>query len=86
MKSLLLVLVCVICFFTVGVVTAQDYPEVTVDEENMILTIPYLETEDAEGETLAFSVELSASLDGGELLFKVNEETLLAVEEDSPKR
>lgn len=85
MKSLLLVLVCVICFFTVGVVTAQDYPEVTVDEENMILTIPYLETEDAEGETLAFSVELSASLDGGELLFKVNEETLLAVEEDSPK-
>jgi len=85
MKSLLLVLVCVICFFTVGVVTAQDYPEVTVDEENMILTIPYLETEGAEGETLAFSVELSASLDGGELLFKVNEETLLAVEEDSPK-
>ena len=80
MKSIQLVVASVFCFFVLGVVNAQDFPEVTADNENWILAIPYLEAENLQGETEAYSLELVAPMTG-ELVFHIDEDTLLEDDE-----
>ncbi|NKB34898.1 MAG: hypothetical protein GKR91_17520 [Pseudomonadales bacterium] len=82
-KQLFLVLVCVCCFFAVGVY-AQEYPTVTVDSTNFTIDIPYAEYEDEEGDTKALSAELTAPVDTSDFTFTLNTTTLSDVAVDAP--
>ncbi len=64
--------------------TAQQYPDVIEDDDNFILDIPYIEYEDAEGETRALSAELVASQNSSEISLSLNESSLMDVEVGSP--
>ena len=91
MKKLLFVIVCVTCFFAIGI-DVQEYPEVVEDEDNFSIVIPYIEYEWAydddededEDDTRAVSMELRASKDSNELNFTVVDSTLLDVDVDTP--
>ncbi len=69
--------------FTTAAV-AQQYPQVTEDDDNFIIDIPYLEYEDGEGETRALSAELVASKNSSEISFSLNESSLSDVDVDAP--
>ena len=64
--------------------TAQQYPEVIEDDENFILDIPYIEYEDADGETRALAAELVASKNSSEISFSLNESSLMDMEVGAP--
>ena len=83
MKKLLFVIVCVTCFFAIGL-NAQEYPRVLEDEDNFILDIPYIEYEDTEGETRALSAALVAAKDASEISFSLDETSLHDVAVDTP--
>ncbi|MDA1372166.1 MAG: hypothetical protein O2971_15565 [Proteobacteria bacterium] len=84
MKKLLFVVVCVTCFFAIGL-NAQEYPTVEDDGSNIVLTIPYLEWEDDEGETRALSAELVAESSSGDVSFSVDYQKLVDIEVDTPQ-
>jgi len=83
MKKLLFVIICVTCFFAIGL-NAQEYPRILEDDDNFILDIPYIEYEDAEGDTKALSAELIAPKDSSEIIFSINESSLTDVVVDTP--
>ena len=83
MKKLLFVIICVSCFFAIGL-NAQEYPQVIEDDDNFIIDIPYIEYEDAEGDTRALSAELVAPKDSSEISFSINESSLSDVAVDTP--
>lgn len=76
-------LVAASCLLT-SMALAQQYPAVTEDDDNFIIDIPYIEYEDAEGETRALSAELVASKNSSEISFSLNESALMDVEVDTP--
>lgn len=63
---------------------SQDYPQVTEDENNFFLEIPYAEYEDDEGETQALAVDLVAPKVASEAVFYIDFETLVEREVDTP--
>ncbi len=83
MKKLLIVIVCVTCFFAIGL-RAQEYPRVLEDDDNFILDIPYIEYEDTVGDTRALAAELVAPKDSSEIQFSINPTSLADVAVDTP--
>ena len=71
MKKLLFVIVCVSCFFIIGL-NAQEYPQILEDDDNFILDIPYILYEDSAGDTKALAAELIAPKNGSEISFSIN--------------
>ena len=64
---------------------AQDYPEASQQEGEIILTIPYLEVEDEEGETSAYAIELFSTGGSGILTFQLDEQAIVEVAENQPE-
>lgn len=83
MRKTKIALIAAGCLFATAAV-AQQYPEVVEDDDNFIIDIPYIEYEDADGETRALSAELVASKSSSEISFSLNESALMDVEVDAP--
>lgn len=83
MRNLFLIIACLVFFFT-SAVKAQEYPEVSIDSDEITLSIPYLEFDGGDGETRAMSAELVADNVPGELSFKLNESSLEDRDVDTP--
>jgi len=65
--------------------SAQDYPEVTYGVDAINLDIPYLEVDDEEGETRAYSAELFMPNDSAEIIFILDETSLMEIAENEPE-
>tara|TARA_B110000858_G_scaffold194218_1_gene248177 strand:- start:25935 stop:27056 length:1122 start_codon:yes stop_codon:yes gene_type:complete len=82
MKKFKCVAAGICCLWTISV-NAQDYPVLTENDDDYILTIPYLEYGGVD-DTKASSAELIASKANDSLIFSVNESSLIALDVDSP--
>lgn len=64
---------------------AQDYPEASQEEGEIILMIPYLEVEIEEGDTAAYAIELYSIPGSGDLNFQLDEQSIVEVAENQPE-
>jgi hypothetical protein len=64
---------------------AQDYPEASIEGATITLSVPYLEVEDAEGETKAYSADFIAANEGPELAFVLDDASVVEVPENAPE-
>lgn len=87
MKRISVTIVSIIfaCSFFAANVIAQDFPEVSEEGNNFILSVPYLEIDDEEGDTTAYAAEFVASKTDPELAFFLDLGSVIAVEENVPE-